>query len=55
MIATDVLTTLDTNVLGVVRVTHAFLPPLRASEHPRIVNVSSGTGRLTWQQEAGWP
>ncbi len=55
MTAADVLTTLDTNVLGVVRVTHAFLPLLRASEHPRIVNVSSGTGRLTWQQEAGWP
>jgi NAD(P)-dependent dehydrogenase (short-subunit alcohol dehydrogenase family) len=53
--ALDVLATLDTNVLGVVRVTHAFLPLLRAAEHPRIVNVSSGTGRLTWQHEAGWP
>lgn len=53
--ASDVLTTLDVNLLGVVRVTHAFLPLLRASEHPRIVNVSSGTGRLTWQEEAGWP
>jgi NAD(P)-dependent dehydrogenase (short-subunit alcohol dehydrogenase family) len=25
-------------------VTHAFLPLLRAAEHPRIVNVSSGVG-----------
>ncbi len=32
------------NVLGPIRVTHAFLPLLRASEHPRIVNVSSGVG-----------
>jgi NAD(P)-dependent dehydrogenase (short-subunit alcohol dehydrogenase family) len=32
------------NVLGPIRVIHAFLPLLRASEHPRIVNVSSGVG-----------
>jgi NAD(P)-dependent dehydrogenase (short-subunit alcohol dehydrogenase family) len=32
------------NVLGPIRVTHAFLPLLRAAEHPRIVNVSSGAG-----------
>ena len=32
------------NVFGPIRVTHAFLPLLRASEHPRIVNVSSGVG-----------
>src|SRR5437588_1255826 len=30
------------NVFGPIRVTHAFLPLLRAAEHPRIVNVSSG-------------
>jgi len=53
--AAEVLATLDTNLLGVVRLTHAFLPLLRAAEHPRIVNVSSGTGRLTWQHESGWP
>jgi NAD(P)-dependent dehydrogenase (short-subunit alcohol dehydrogenase family) len=34
----------DINVLGPIRVTHAFLPLLRASDHPRIVNVSSGAG-----------
>jgi len=32
------------NVLGVVRVTHAFLPLLRGSDNPVVVNVSSGMG-----------
>jgi len=32
------------NVFGPIRVIHAFLPLLRASDHPRIVNVSSGAG-----------
>jgi NAD(P)-dependent dehydrogenase (short-subunit alcohol dehydrogenase family) len=40
--------TFETNVFGVVAVTNAFLPALRRSAHPRIVNVSSGTGSLTW-------
>jgi NAD(P)-dependent dehydrogenase (short-subunit alcohol dehydrogenase family) len=40
--------TYETNVFGVVTVTNAFLPALRRSAHPRIVNVSSGTGSLTW-------
>jgi NAD(P)-dependent dehydrogenase (short-subunit alcohol dehydrogenase family) len=40
--------TYETNVFGVVAVTNAFLPPLRRSAHPRIVNVSSGTGSLGW-------
>jgi NAD(P)-dependent dehydrogenase (short-subunit alcohol dehydrogenase family) len=35
---------LDTNVLGIVRVTQAALPLLRTSSHPVIVNVSSGVG-----------
>jgi len=38
----------ETNVFGVVAVTNAFLPALRRSTHPRIVNVSSGTGSLGW-------
>ncbi|WP_330336044.1 SDR family oxidoreductase [Streptomyces sp. NBC_00557] len=38
----------ETNVVGVVEVTNAFLPALRRSPHPRIVNVSSGTASLTW-------
>lgn len=42
--AESMLQTLDTNVLGIVRVTQAALPLLRASEHPVIVNVASGVG-----------
>ncbi len=34
----------ETNVFGIVRVTHAFLPLLRRSAHPVVVNVSSGLG-----------
>ena len=36
----------ETNVFGLVRVTHAFLPLLRRSAAPVIVNVSSGLGSL---------
>jgi NAD(P)-dependent dehydrogenase (short-subunit alcohol dehydrogenase family) len=35
---------LNTNTLSIVRVTHAFLPLLRESSNPVIVNVSSGLG-----------
>jgi NAD(P)-dependent dehydrogenase (short-subunit alcohol dehydrogenase family) len=45
--AADLLLTYDTNVLGPVRVTRAFLPLLRRSAAPRIVNVSSGMGSIT--------
>lgn len=34
----------DTNVIGTWNVTQKFLPLLKKSEHPRIVNVSSGAG-----------
>lgn len=44
--ADDVATVYATNVLGVVRVTHAFLPLLEDSENPVIVNVASGTGSI---------
>jgi NAD(P)-dependent dehydrogenase (short-subunit alcohol dehydrogenase family) len=37
----------ETNVFGVVRVTHAFLPLLRRSAAPVVVNVSSGLASLT--------
>jgi NAD(P)-dependent dehydrogenase (short-subunit alcohol dehydrogenase family) len=40
--------TYETNVFGVVAVTNAFVPALRRSAHPRIVNISSGTGSLAW-------
>jgi NAD(P)-dependent dehydrogenase (short-subunit alcohol dehydrogenase family) len=44
----DFRRTYETNVFGVAAVTNAFLPALRRSPRPRIVNVSSGTGSLTW-------
>jgi NAD(P)-dependent dehydrogenase (short-subunit alcohol dehydrogenase family) len=44
MTADDMRGVYDTNVFGVVRVTHAMLPLLRASANPVIVNVSSGLG-----------
>jgi NAD(P)-dependent dehydrogenase (short-subunit alcohol dehydrogenase family) len=40
-------TTLRTNTLGVLLVAQAFVPFLRKSDNPRIVNVSSGGGQLT--------
>jgi NAD(P)-dependent dehydrogenase (short-subunit alcohol dehydrogenase family) len=45
----------ETNVFGVVAVTNAFLPALRRSAHPRIVNVSSGTGSLAWSTGPQFP
>ncbi|GAA2697668.1 MULTISPECIES: SDR family oxidoreductase [Actinosynnema] len=44
-----VRTVVETNVIGVLRVTNAFLPLLRRSGSPRIVNVSSSVGSLTYQ------
>jgi len=43
----DVRFTFETNVFGVIAVTAAFLPLLRLSDAPRIVNVSSSAGSLT--------
>jgi NAD(P)-dependent dehydrogenase (short-subunit alcohol dehydrogenase family) len=44
--AADMRAVYETNVFGVVRVTHAFLPLLAASSAPVIVMVSSGMGSL---------
>lgn len=41
-------TAYETNVFGVVAVTNAFVPTLRRSSRPRIVNVSSGTASFAW-------
>jgi NAD(P)-dependent dehydrogenase (short-subunit alcohol dehydrogenase family) len=41
----------ETNVLGVIRVTNAMLPLLRRSKSPRIVNVSSSVASLTRQAD----
>jgi NAD(P)-dependent dehydrogenase (short-subunit alcohol dehydrogenase family) len=43
---------LDTNFYGAYRLTIALLDLLRASEHPRIVNVSSGMGGVA--EMGGW-
>jgi NAD(P)-dependent dehydrogenase (short-subunit alcohol dehydrogenase family) len=45
----------ETNVFGVAAVTNAFLPALRRSAHPRIVNISSGTGSLAWATGPQFP
>ncbi|WP_205471893.1 SDR family NAD(P)-dependent oxidoreductase [Nocardioides sp. SYSU D00038] len=45
----QVLAVVDTNVVGVIRVTNAMLPLLRRAPSPRIVNVSSTVGSLTLQ------
>ncbi|TKT04057.1 SDR family oxidoreductase [Streptomyces lasalocidi] len=48
-------TVLETNVVGVVRVTRAFLPLLRRSAAPVVVNVSSGLASLTRVTTEGDP
>ena len=42
-------TAVETNVIGVIRVTNALLPLLRRSSSPRIVNMSSSVGSLARQ------
>ncbi|GAA4556584.1 SDR family oxidoreductase [Planotetraspora kaengkrachanensis] len=44
-----VRTAVETNVIGVIRVTNTMLPLLRRSPSPRIVNMSSSVGSLTRQ------
>ncbi|MET7977295.1 SDR family oxidoreductase [Streptomyces mirabilis] len=46
-----VRTVVETNVIGVIRVTNAMLPLLRRSTSPRIVNVSSAVASLTRQAD----
>jgi len=38
---------LETNLFGAWRLIEAFAPLLHASEHPRVVNMSSGAGQLS--------
>jgi NAD(P)-dependent dehydrogenase (short-subunit alcohol dehydrogenase family) len=47
----DALQVLNTNVASIVRVTHAFLPLLRKSGSPAVVNVSSGMGSFTFTHD----
>ena len=46
--------TLETNLLGVLRVTQALVPLMRASRAGRVVNLSSGMGQLS-DMAAGVP
>jgi NAD(P)-dependent dehydrogenase (short-subunit alcohol dehydrogenase family) len=48
-----VRTAVETNVIGVIRVTNAMLPLLRRSASPRIVNMSSSVGSLALQANPG--
>ncbi|GAB2701889.1 SDR family oxidoreductase [Kitasatospora kifunensis] len=48
-------TVFETNVFGVVRVTHAFLPLLQRSTAPVVVNVSSGLASLDRVTAPGTP
>ena len=48
-----VRTVVETNVIGVIRVTNAMLPLLRRATSPRIVNVSSAVASLTRQADPG--
>ncbi|HEX4653945.1 MAG TPA: SDR family NAD(P)-dependent oxidoreductase [Candidatus Udaeobacter sp.] len=45
--------TLETNMLGALRVTRAFVPLLAKSKSPRVINVSSGGGQLSGGAD-GW-
>jgi NAD(P)-dependent dehydrogenase (short-subunit alcohol dehydrogenase family) len=45
--------TIETNTLGVLRVTRAFASLLAKSKMPRVINVSSGGGQLTGGAD-GW-
>jgi len=45
---------LETNFYGAVQTTQQFLPLLKKSEKPRIVNVSSDLGSLAFQSDPNW-
>ena len=50
----EVRTIYETNLLGVIRTTQAFLPLLKASDAPRIVMMSSGLGSLARVSDPAW-
>ncbi|KAB2976206.1 MULTISPECIES: SDR family oxidoreductase [unclassified Streptomyces] len=53
--ADEMRTVFETNVFGVVRVTHAFLPLLQRSPAPVVVNVSSGLASLAGLSDPASP
>lgn len=44
----------ETNFFGVIEVTQTFISLLKLSPEPRIVNVTSGLGSLTLQNDPSW-
>ncbi|MGB8356572.1 MAG: SDR family oxidoreductase [Chthoniobacteraceae bacterium] len=44
----------ETNVVGTLRVTRAFLPLLEKGTNPRIVNISSGAGSISGKDDHGY-
>jgi NAD(P)-dependent dehydrogenase (short-subunit alcohol dehydrogenase family) len=44
----------ETNFFGVIAMTQAFIDLLKQSPEPRIVNVTSGLGSLTLQNDPSW-
>lgn len=44
----------ETNYFGVIAVTQTFMDLLKASDEPRIVNVTSGLGSLTMHNDPSW-
>jgi NAD(P)-dependent dehydrogenase (short-subunit alcohol dehydrogenase family) len=51
----EALAVFDVNLAGVVRTTSAFLPLLRRSADPAIINVSSGMGSLAYTHDPARP
>lgn len=47
--------TLETNLIGTLRITRAFVPLLHQSSDPRIINLSSGAGQLEGEPQAWAP
>jgi len=52
--ATEARDVYDVNLFGVIRTTTAFLPLLRRSPDPAIVNVASGLGSLALTHDSSW-
>jgi NAD(P)-dependent dehydrogenase (short-subunit alcohol dehydrogenase family) len=50
-----ILKTLDTNVAGLAVTTEKFTPLLEKAKFPRVVNLSSPLGSLTWMSDPSHP
>jgi NAD(P)-dependent dehydrogenase (short-subunit alcohol dehydrogenase family) len=50
----DVRATFETNTLGPLRATRAFLPLLRAGRSPKAVHITSTLGSIARNEDGGW-